>query len=367
MKKIIYLFTAISLYACSKSHNGETKISGKLSNNQVEKIYLEELSPTKIDIKDSAEINKDGQFTLYSKISDAGFYRLRTATNNAVVLILDSAQNISIEADASDLNGTCKVDGSQDSKAFQEMNVFLKSNAQFRDSLQQVFKQFNYHPDQDSIGKALEIQYNKSLGELTDYVKDFIDKNTESFVCLAAIEQLNPDTDFEYFKKVNDALSKKYPNSEYVKGVSKKISDLSKLSVGSVAPDFMLYTPNGSPLSLSSLKGKSVMIDFWASWCKPCRMENPNVVRLYNIYKNKGFEILGVSLDQDKNAWLQAIQQDGLTWLHISDLAAWKSMVVPLYNITGIPLTVLIDKEGKILAKNLRGVELEKKLAEIFK
>lgn len=140
----------------------------------------------------------------------------------------------------------------------------------------------------------------------------------------------------------------------------------SSVQVGEPAPDITLPTPEGKPLSLSDLRGKVVLIDFWASWCKPCRAENPNVVRVYEQYKDQGFEILGVSLDRSKDAWTQAIQQDNLTWKHVSDLKFWNSEAAQQYGVSAIPYTVLVDREGNIIAERLRGGNLEAKLAEVF-
>jgi thiol-disulfide isomerase/thioredoxin len=141
---------------------------------------------------------------------------------------------------------------------------------------------------------------------------------------------------------------------------------LAKTAVGAPAPDFTQNQPDGTPLSLSSLKGKFVLIDFWASWCGPCRAENPNVVKLYAAYKNKGFEILGVSLDDDREAWLKAIEDDGLTWLQVSDLGGWNNAVAKEWAVRSIPHTVLVGADGVIIAKNLRGAELEAKIAEVL-
>ncbi|MDP4664181.1 MAG: TlpA family protein disulfide reductase, partial [Salibacteraceae bacterium] len=171
---------------------------------------------------------------------------------------------------------------------------------------------------------------------------------------------------YDYYLKVIQALDGTANGNEYYDALSSEVLAMRKLAPGSPAPEISLPQPNGEMLSLSDLKGQYVLIDFWASWCGPCRRENPNVKRVYEKYHDKGFEILGVSLDKAANAWTAAIAQDGLTWKHVSDLQYWNSSVVPEYQITGIPLTVLVDKEGNIIAKNLRGPALEEKLAEIF-
>jgi thiol-disulfide isomerase/thioredoxin len=138
------------------------------------------------------------------------------------------------------------------------------------------------------------------------------------------------------------------------------------VKIGLEAPEISMKMPNDSTLTLSSLRGKYILIDFWASWCGPCRKENPNVVKVYNKYKNKNFDILSVSLDQDKSAWIRAIQADNLTWNHVSDLQQWNSAAAAAYGVKGIPATFLLDKEGKVIAMNLRGEALESKLEEIL-
>jgi peroxiredoxin len=144
------------------------------------------------------------------------------------------------------------------------------------------------------------------------------------------------------------------------------VNAMKATAIGQPAPEIALPDTNGKVVKLSSFKGKYVLVDFWAKWCGPCRQENPNVVRVFNKYKDKGFTVLGVSLDSKKEDWLQAIQQDGLTWTHISDLKRWQSEAAKTYNITGIPFSVLVDPKGIIVDKNLRGPALEKRLVELL-
>lgn len=168
----------------------------------------------------------------------------------------------------------------------------------------------------------------------------------------------------KYGKRFIEAYGLQYP--QFSKELQKQIQQFVLIEEGEIAPDFTQLTPEDKPFSLSNLRGKYVLIDFWASWCGPCRRENPNVVRLYNTYKDKGFEILGVSLDRDRTRWLDAIENDQLTWLHVSDLKGWSNAVAKQYNIRAIPHTILIDPEGRIIGQKLRGASLEAKLKELF-
>lgn len=181
---------------------------------------------------------------------------------------------------------------------------------------------------------------------------------------LAALESKKHDNYAVFAKKFIEDFKDTEPELSYSLG--KKIERMSSMMVGGTAPDFTQNTPDDQPMKLSDLRGKVVLLDFWASWCGPCRKENPNVVRVYNKYKDKGFDVLGVSLDKNKERWLSAIEKDNLTWNHVSDLKGWQNSVAKDYGISSIPATILLDQNGKIIARNLRGPALEQQLKKIF-
>ncbi len=181
---------------------------------------------------------------------------------------------------------------------------------------------------------------------------------------VSVLREKRHDLYADFGKQFLDLYGEELPRA--MADMGPEIDRMLGLRIGGIVPDFTQQTPDGKDLSLISLRGDYVLIDFWASWCRPCRMENPNVLRAYNKYKDKGFEILGVSLDKTEDKWVEAIEEDGLTWLHVSDLQGWKNEVAQQFGISSIPATILIDPEGKIIAKNLRGPYLESKLEELF-
>lgn len=383
MKKITLIaLAAITLYSCSTSNSGHTsdfEIKGNLSNSKGEVIYLEKLSQQGVLAVDSTTIDEKGGFLMNHYSPSIGFYRLRIAESNFAMMVLDSSQKVTVTADARNLGSTFKAEGSEDTKLFLEYSALAQTHKMRTDSLENVFRTalITMKLDSvraDSLSKELQKPYEEMIHQYSEMIAKKIKDNPNSFASIMPIQQLRPEEYLDAYKALDKGLSEKYPDNKDIKsfhGMVKQaemmVSRTQAIKIGGEAPELILPMPNDKDLALSSLRGKVVLIDFWASWCGPCRKEMPTVKRAYEKYKSKGFEILGVSLDKDRSAWLQAISSDGLTWPQVSDLKFWQSEACEIYAVQSIPYTVLIDKEGKIIATDLRGAALEKKLAEVLK
>ena len=378
MKKLICAVSvSLLLVACGgkTGKNGSFQLNGTLTNAVGgEVVYLEELAPGAKMVIDSATIDDKGNFSFTNANPDAGFYRVKATEQNFAMLVLDSGQKVTLTGDYKNLGNSYKTEGSEGTKIFLEFNALGREIQQRTDSMQQAFQALvgTVKMDtarMDSLNKVFGDIYNKIIDAYQERFSDLVTKNKSSLAVLAGIQQLNPAKYLSLYKEVDVALTAKYPKSKYLANLKKDIASFeaqsqkaNKLAIGSVLPDFTLTTPDGKPLALSSFKGKVVMVDFWASWCGPCRKENPNVLAMYKKLHAKGFEIFGVSLDDDKDKWLGAIKADGLIWNHASDLKGWDCAVAKQFGIDGIPFTILLDKQGKIIDKGLRGKELEAKV-----
>ncbi|ARS35053.1 TlpA disulfide reductase family protein [Pontibacter actiniarum] len=346
--------------------NGEDSytIEGKLNNASEGQVYLFELAKENFVPRDTAALGKDGTFTFEGKVEEPTFYRITMDQQSGLMLVVDEGK-IQVEADAKDINGTAKIEGSEDSRLFQQLNKLVNENRQKQMALEQQFIQAQQQGN-DAEMEKLRQQY---LNMQQD-VKNLIAQHPASVVsAFGTASLIDPVNDFAFADSMATLFNQNIPNSKYTAMLNERLQPYRSTAIGQLAPDITLPTPSGETKSLSSLRGKYVLVDFWASWCGPCRKENPNVVKMYNKYKDKGkgFEIFGVSLDQSEDKWLAAIKKDNLTWPHVSDLKGWESAAAQLYNVTAIPQTVLVDPEGKIIAKGLRGEELENKLETLLK
>jgi peroxiredoxin len=375
MKKILVLAIVPLLFNCSgnKKTNSTFELKGNLTDSKGEMLYLEKLASQTPQVVDSVEIGPNGDFSFDNYVPGIGFYRIKLSNQNFAMLVMDSTDKIRVTGSAKDLGNTYKVEGSPDTKVFLEYNEISKGFQRQQDSLNEAFRMAmsgtNGKVDSlkvDSLSKTFEGIYTKVVDAYCARIAEKAKANADMFPTIIAIQPLDPEKYMDVFQKVDEGLRKKYPANADINMFHNMLLKMAASRSGSEAPEINLPDPSGKNIALSSLRGKVVLIDFWASWCGPCRKEMPNVVAAYKKYKNKGFEIYGVSLDKELQSWVDAIKKDGITWIQVSDLMYWDCAAAKAYNVQGIPYTVLLDKEGKIIAKNLRGEELDKTLEKVL-
>ncbi len=343
---------------------GVVQIEGSINYPSDGYVVLEQIGENNIDVVDTLMVSSDSTFRYSLDSAKPGFYRLNLYDKQYVNLILDQ-EDVNIVADGNRPDGFMEVKGSTDTDYFYKVSDIMRDFQQDVNGLNADFMKARADEDEDAM-KSVEARYQALETDNTKKLKSAISDMGNSIAAFYAVNFLDAEKEFAYLSDLAERFKENLPDSRYTQQFVVQVEDLRKLSIGMPAPDIALPTPQGDTVKLSSLQGKYVMIDFWAAWCKPCRMENPNVVRLYDQYKDKGFEIYGVSLDRTKDAWVEAIKEDQLSWIHVSDLKYFDSQAAALYNINAIPATLLIDREGNIMAKNLRGQELANKLAELF-
>jgi thiol-disulfide isomerase/thioredoxin len=358
MQKIInlYILLLFSIAACNKS---QLQFHGKISQHKDSWIYLEQLQGANIVKIDSILTNEKGEFSFKKSVPEKDFYRLRVGDSNVVFVILDPKESVQYINEKPSLQEKYTLEGSDEGKLTLEIKAVKEGIDSHRDSLMQIL---NAAPQEErmALQASIEQGFNVFVNKQIEKIRNFITQNPDKLAPITAAEFLDPDQDFRAYDLLANNLKKNYPKSGFAQSFIGRVDQMRSTAIGMPMPEINLTSPTGNPIALSSLKGKVVLIDFWASWCGPCRKENPNVVKLYEEMKSKGFDIYSISLDKDKAAWEKAIQTDGLTWpSHVSDLGGWNSSVVKQFGITGIPFTILIDKEGKIVGKGLRGADLD--------
>ena len=383
-KLFLYLFSIMVFVSCK---DDSVRISGTLLNPEKGTyIYLDEMMSNDIKPVDSVKISEDGTFRFKREIKFPAFYLLKISDRNFLTMLLTPQEKVNLSSHYDSLNYPVSVTGSEGTELMNEYNRKLRNTISQLSGLNNIYQQNLNNPKLPAVIESLDSIAQTYLNDINSYTKSYIDKNLTSLISLVALYQqvapnvyvLNPSKDYKYYIKVDSALSLLYSDYEPVKTLHEQVQQLiegvdaqdgktASSGKGAGAPEIILPSPEGDTIKLSSTRGSVVLLDFWASWCAPCRHENPNLVKAYNLYHKKGFQIYQVSLDKTKEAWMKGIEDDLIgKWIHVSDIQYWNSKVVQLYKIESIPSNFLLDKDGQIIATNLRGEALQTKLAELF-
>jgi len=403
--KVIIALLAISFWSCGESESeGETQsanntdtvvkddvensipasgsviIDGNITGAPHSTIYLFKYGVNPAVTIDSSSLDEAGNFSFNINHQGYNFLGVGFQSNSAALLLIGAGDEIQVSGSYDNWVRDYQVTGSGYSD---DIRNYLLMRQDFTDKITALKNELaavakTDKAKQDEINeKGMAVQ-DEFTAMRDQFIKD-LDDTPALYIVLQDI--YDPLSDIEQLKAIGKATNKYLPNSMFAEQVNALLTQTEQqlaytemqntsqgpVAVGNPAPELSFPTPDGKMLSLSSLKGNVVLLDFWASWCKPCRMENPNVVNLYNQYKDKGFTVFSVSLDNNKTQWVNAIQADGLIWPnHVSDLGGWNSMPAAIYNVNSIPQTYLIGADGTIIAKDLRGEDLAKKLKEIL-
>lgn len=374
------LFALMSITAfCQKPAGKTVIITGKVANVYPnKKVYLQLINGRSTALTvDSSDVAADKSFKFKSAVVDGGGYYIlnffAVDLSQKILLILEGGETLNVIADGMDTptkRGSFQLTGN--SKNIEYFNKVIDVNKALQVKVEgwnNIVQEAQAKKDEATI-KKIQQEFLAEEQKNIQKIKAMIPEMGTNLVALWTADNfLNPENDLETMITVANKFKTEKPNTPnvHIKAFIQQVMRIQGIQIGSEAPEIALKTPEDNVLKLSSLRGKYILLDFWASWCGPCRRENPNVVRIFNKFKDKDFDIYSVSLDQERNAWLKAIEKDGMIWHHVSDLQFWNSAAAAAYGVQAIPATFLLDKEGKIIAKNLRGEELEKTLEEILK
>ncbi len=368
MRKIVFFVSILLLSTVHLSAKGTT-FSGRLTGTESNKssAYISKIAGSSVIPFDTVDLDTKGNFKFNAEIDEPTLFLISFDGYRKSVIHLMLEPNDKVSTDMRINHGIIEVvdaKGSDNVVLYKDFNQILFRYALRVDSLNTEYALPSTNEERkqqlSTEFQTLQISQNVELRQL-------LTKNSDVLMSAFLVTYFDSDieTYIDLFESIEKNLTPKYGGNQFVQYVSSRVK--TSLTAGRMASEITMSDPDGKIRKLSDLRGKVVMIDFWASWCRPCRMENPNVVKLYQKYHDKGFEIYSVSLDKKRDDWLRAIDQDNLIWPnHVSDLNGWTSSGGAAYGITSIPSTVLVDREGRIIARNLRGIELANKLREIF-
>ncbi|MBX2907724.1 MAG: AhpC/TSA family protein [Taibaiella sp.] len=375
-KHLLFFLIAVTALAACSSKSNKFVVIGDITGMPKQTVLLEQLGANDIvALVDSVNSSEDGHFELSGAGAEPGLYRVHFSDNKFILLSLDKG-NVKVTGDWSSIENYT-VAGSPASEHLKQFLKFFREKVRDFNTMNIVLDTLRARGN-DSLLAQAQKNYQEMNQEFTQLIETYADTASFEPNAVFAARILNPSSEAVFLGAFTQSLNKRFPGTrltrefqEYfnrtnLKNPNSEHVKAQNIEAGMMAPEVNLPAPDGNNISLSSLRGKFVLLDFWASWCGPCRAENPNVVAAFNKFKDKNFTVYGVSLDHNKEKWEQAIKDDGLSWTQVSDLKGWSSVAATIYSIQSIPSNVLIGPDGKVIARNLRGSDLDEMLERVL-
>lgn len=376
---LVTLFLAAAIFGCNRKSSNTLIVEGSISGTEVHRITLNQLGVKESRELETITLKKNGAFNFEVPVTETDFFYLSADNDDYIVLIGSPGEQINIQAEGWSISQSYSVTGSAESVLLQSYRQGYYKNLNALAEANRTLVKSRAKDNYAEIHAAMSRRMEQLFEEQKQLAEDFIRTNSGSLASLIVVNdkfgqrRLFEDDDHEILELLDHGLMKSYPGNSHamehhrrVAGQQEELEAEEALTEGNRAPEFCLPSKEGDKLCLAAFRGKVLLVDFWASWCAPCRKANPAMRDLYRTYKNAGFEILGVSLDDNREKWLQAIDEDLISWPQVSDLKGTKSPVVKLYRIEEIPTTYLLDKEGKIVGVDLSLRELEKQIKALI-
>jgi len=361
----LFFFTLVTALITGCTTDPRYIVEGELAGIDEGTVYLQKRESGQFIKIDSASV-EEGAFQINGgSVNYPDAYYLSVDGKRGYLMFFLENSKIIVNGHADSLF-VAEVEGSATQDEYDEFNNGLEPFYERNNTLFQEIRNAQQAGDEQKAAE-LEAERNLLFDEIDEYYVEFIGSHTASYVTPMILRSISYDLNGEEIESYVEELDQKLMETQIIIDLKDRIEKLRKVAVGETAPDFTQNNPEGNPVSLSDVIGPEILlIDFWAAWCGPCRQENPNVVAVYNEFHDKGFDVLGVSLDRERDDWLKAIEDDKLTWTHVSDLKFWENGAAQLYAVNSIPANFLLDSDGKIIATNVRGDELRKKVTEIL-